>query len=290
MAKSLLGAGLKEKLSASLPVIQVPSFNNFYSSVRDSDTRCLNPGTVVEYSKILGMTVRDVVNRQQFAFVLGGDCSILIGVMSGLKQKGRYGLVAIDAHADFYQPERSRTGELADMDLAIVTGRGPRDLININGLCPYVTDEHVIHIGQRDKEEADRYGSQDIRQTAIKCFDLAIIREKGIDVIGAQVADHVRRMDVDGVWIHFDTDVLDDQLNPAVQYRLPGGLQYEEVETIFNSLLTTGIIAGVSVSIFNPLMDTKGTIAKEITASLSRIFTKRTIETAAEAGMLAEAD
>ncbi len=272
MAKSLLGAGLQAKLSASLPVIQVPSFNNFYSSVRDGDTRCLNPGTAIEYSKILGKTVRDVVDRRQFAFVLGGDCSILIGVMSGLKQGGRYGLVFMDAHADFYQPEKSTTGELSDMELAIVSGRGPKDLININGLCPYVADENIIHIGQRDHEEGERYGSNDIHETAIRCFDLAAIRERGIEPVIAETIEHVRSMNVDGIWIHYDTDVLDDQLNPAVQYRLPGGLTYEEVETFMSALLATGVVAGISVSIFNPLMDTKGTIGKEIASSLGRAF------------------
>jgi len=34
------------------------------------------------------------------------------------------------------------------MDLAISTGRGPDILTNIDGLKPYVQDEHVIHIGQ----------------------------------------------------------------------------------------------------------------------------------------------
>ncbi|CAN5501775.1 hypothetical protein BH23BAC1_BH23BAC1_25200 [soil metagenome] len=63
---------------------------------------------------------------------MGGDCSIHIGIMSALKEKGNYGLIFLDTHADFYAPEQSITGEVADMDLAIVTGRGPEILNNIN--------------------------------------------------------------------------------------------------------------------------------------------------------------
>lgn len=58
------------------------------------------------------------------------------------------GLIFLDANADFYEPEKSITGEVADMDLAIVTGRGPELLTNINDQRPYLRDENVIHIGQ----------------------------------------------------------------------------------------------------------------------------------------------
>jgi hypothetical protein len=51
-------------------------------------------------------------------------------------------------------------------------------------------------------------------------------------------------------------------------YRLPGGLHYDEVELLVRSLLATGKIVGISVSIFNPALDSDG----YITASLGRTF------------------
>lgn len=285
MAKALLGAGLKEKLHATTAPIVVPSFNNFYSNVRDSDTKCLNAGAIVEYSKILGATVDGVVGRHQFAMVLGGDCSILIGIMSGLRQRGRYGLVFLDAHADFYEPEKSPTGEVSDMDLAIVTGRGPRSLTDINGLCPYVNDHHVVHIGQRDGEESARFGSRNIRDSKIKNYDLHTIRTRGIDAVVQQTIEDVSKMEVEGIWVHFDTDVLDDRLNPAVQYRLPGGMTHREVESIISTLLHTGKVAGLSVSIFNPLLDTRGTVANEITNTIARAFADTAIPVSTELEM-----
>jgi len=160
------------------------------------------------------------------------------------------------------------------MDLAIVTGRGPELLTNINNRTPYVKDEHVVHIGQRDWEETQKYGSQDIRDTAITCFDLAFIRENGIQKTTAEILDHVKELPVDGYWIHFDTDVLDDEINPAVDYRLPGGLQFEEAEYCIGNLLKTGRIAGISVTIFNPALDATGDIAKNITRCIGRAFEK----------------
>jgi arginase len=67
--------------------------------------------------------------------------------------------------------------------------------------------------------------------------------------------------------------VLSDELNPAVDYRIPGGLEFEEAGQLIKSLLSTGRIAGMSVTIFNPLLDKAGNIAKNISDNLSKAFT-----------------
>src|SRR5687767_10662397 len=105
--KSLLAAGLQARLQVKLPVRHVNTLNEFYNDQRDPQTKCLNPELIRDFSLNLEETVRDVVNKGNFPVILGGDCSILIGIMSALKLKGTYGLIFVDAHADFYEPERS---------------------------------------------------------------------------------------------------------------------------------------------------------------------------------------
>ena len=272
LGKSLLASGLAENLKSTHPVIHVPTLNQLYKEKRDKDTNCLNTIAIRDFSLALSNTISATIDRDRFAFVLGGDCSILTGIMPALKAKGNYGLIFLDAHADFYQADKSVTGEVADMDLAIVTGRGPDLLTNINDLQPYVKDKNVIHIGQRDWEETKKYGSQDIRQTDIKCINLADIESKGIHTVVAEVIEYSNTIEVEGFWIHFDTDVLSDEINPAVDYRLPGGLQFRQAEHLIKSLLMTGKIAGITVTIFNPRLDRDGHISKNITTSLGRAF------------------
>lgn len=261
LSESLLHADLATKLQAT--VKHIPTLNAAYNTTRDTETNCLNAPLIRDFSIILGKAVSDA---KHFPLVLGGDCSILLGIMPALKAKGTYGLIFLDAHADFYEPEKSTTGEIADMDLAIITGRGPEILTNIHGMQPYVKDEHVVHIGQRDEEETKRYGSQDIRETAIKCFSLA-------DIADWNISKHIDTLKPDGFWVHFDTDVLSDDINPAVDYRLPGGLLFEQVEEIISSLLSTQNIVGMSVTIFNPKLDKDGSIAKGITTCIVNAFT-----------------
>lgn len=272
LSERLLASGLKEGIRSRYPVRHVQTCNELYAHARDHETNCLNAGQIREFSQLLSTVISDTENRRRLALVLGGDCSILLGIMLGLKTTGTYGLIFLDAHADFYEPEKSTTGEVADMDLAIVTGRGPEFLSDINGQHPYVRDENIIHVGQRDGDETKKYGSRDIRETSIKCFDFQEIDHMGIERTTIEVLQHAVRMDVNGIWIHFDTDVLSDELNPAVDYRLPGGLQFEQVEHLIKRLLLTGRIAGMSVTIFNPDLDATGSIARNISQCLSRAF------------------
>lgn len=272
LSESLLASGLAENLNSVDPVIHVPTLNILYNEKRDPETNCLNVIAIRDFSLTLGKAVSNTINKDRFAFVSGGDCSILLGIMPALKAKGTYGLIFFDAHADFYEPGKSVTGEVADMDLAIITGRGPEVLTNINNLQPYINGENVIHIGQRDWEETKKYGSQDIRETNIKCISLADIESRTINNIASEVLQHIHSIEVDGFWIHFDTDVLSDEINPAVDYRLPGGLRFDQAEYLIRTLLLTGKMTGISVTIFNPRLDHDGHISKSITESLGRMF------------------
>ncbi len=269
---SLISAGLLEKLNSPLPIKFLPTLNERYAEKRDSDTDCKNTTAIAEFSVQLGAEVLALKDKKHFPMVLGGDCSTIIGIMSGIAAHGKHGLIFLDAHADFYQPEKSITGEVADMDLAIVTGRGPAILTDIHHRRPYVTDENVIHIGQRDWSETKKYHSQDIKETSITCLDLETIKKLGMESIVQKSVAFIENADVDGFWIHFDTDVIADNLNPAVDYRLPGGLTFDQVKTLLKHSLATGRIEGVSVTIFNPTLDPDGTIAKNIVDCLANAF------------------
>jgi arginase len=272
LPKSLLNVGLSTKIKSAENIIDIQTLNDSYSSNRDRVTKCLNPIAIRDFSLSLMREIKNQIDKPTFPLVLGGDCSILIGIMAGLKTKGRYGLIFLDAHADFYEPEKSVTGEVADMDLAIVTGRGPDILTNISNLKPYVDDKSVIHIGQRDAEETRKYGSQDITITEIKSFDFDMIKSVGLEKIMPAIIEQIDKLNLDGIWIHFDTDLVCDEENPAVDYRLPGGLSFTQIEYILQQLIQTGKIIGMDVTIFNPTLDTDGKIAVKITDCLASAF------------------
>ena len=265
LPEALLAAGLRTGLQAESSGRIVP---RAYSSQRDERTLLLNGEGIKEFSFRLADQVSEVLRRDRFPVVLGGDCSILIGNLLALRRTARYGLFHIDGHADFYQPEAEPKGGVASMDLSIVTGRGPQVLTDIEGRKPLVHDEDVVQFGQRDAEEALQYGSQDIRATNIRVFDLSLIRRLGMARAAAQAIEILQRPVLAGFWLHLDVDVLDDAIMPAVDYRMPDGFSFVELRTLLRLALVSGRIAGMDVTIFNPSLDADGSIDRKLVTTL----------------------
>ena len=111
-----------------------------YSMHLDPVSNMRNTDAIASYAKKQAPILQDVISRKNFALVLGGDCSILIGNALALKKLGNYKLFFIDGHTDFMWPSLSSTHGVAGMDLAIVTGHGHEKLSNIDGCRPYFTE------------------------------------------------------------------------------------------------------------------------------------------------------
>jgi arginase len=274
LPKRLLSHDLKEKIDAIDLIMEVSTLNERYSRNR-ANHGLINENELKEFSMRTYQAIGGIIAHNKFPLVLGGDCSIIIGIMAALKAKGTYGLIFMDAHADFYLPEQSTTGEAADCDLAIVSGRGPDSVTNLFNLQPYVKDSHIFHIGQRDADEARRYGSQNIQDTLINCVDLERLTQNNTAEIIREVLNQANALRLDGWWIHFDTDVLSDDVNPAVDYRLPGGLSFEHAEYILKTFLQSINVTGLSVTIYNPSLDGDRKVSEGITNLLANALVQK---------------
>ena len=207
----------------------------------------------------------------EFPIVLGGDCSIVLGTALALHRRGRYGLLFIDGQADFFQPEADPHGEAASMDLAFVTGHGPRLLTEFEGRSPLIKPIDAVAFGFRDAEDQAEYGSQPLPRE-LRAFELPTVRQAGIFSAAQDAIAHLSRSDLDGFWIHVDADCLDDAVMPAVDFRLPGGLQPEELETVLRIALNSGRAVGLEVTIYNATLDTDGRAGKLLTDLLANVL------------------
>ncbi|MFH8496184.1 arginase family protein [Streptomyces coeruleorubidus] len=266
---ALLGAGLAEGLGAvRAERVEPPAYN----PERDPETGVLNPAGIAAYSTALADTVGGVLDDGRFPLVLGGDCSVLLGNLLALRRRGRHGLLFLDGHTDFYQPSAEPAGEVASMELALATGRGPRLLADLEGRGPLVRDEDVVALGFRDAEESAAYGMQPL-PSALHALELDTVRALGAGeaarrAVGLLTGDGAGG----GYWIHLDVDVLDDAVMPAVDYRLPDGLTWQELETVLRGALSGGGAVGLDVAIFNPRLDPGGAIAQRLSDCLVRAF------------------
>lgn len=263
---ALLAAGLADRMDARNAARIEPAP---YDQDRDPETLLLNAVAIADYSAELADALEPVLDAGEFPIVLGGDCSVLLGCLLSLRRREPHGLLFLDGHADFYQPEAEPNGEVASMELALATGRGPTVLSDLERLTPLVRDDDVVAFGRRDAAESEAAGSQRIEETGIRLVDLAAIRARGCAPLARESAAHLGRSDLPGFWMHLDVDVLGDDLMPAVDYRIPGGLSWSELIDTLATHIATGRALGLSVTIFNPDLDPSGDLAAELVDAIA---------------------
>jgi arginase len=243
--------GLAQRLSATHAGRIEPASRG---GQRDPQTTVLNGNEIAEYTYSLADAVGTLLDAGRFPVLLGGDCSIVLGSALALRRRGRYGLLFIDGQADFFQPEAEPHGEAASMDLAFVTGFGPKSLTHFDGGAPLIKPSDAVAFGYRDAKDQAEYGSQPL-PAELRAFDLPSIQRLGLEVAAESAILHLTRPDLNGFWLHVDADCLDDAIMPAVDFRIPGGLTADELRTTLTMALASGRVVGIEVTIYNPLLD-----------------------------------
>jgi arginase len=262
---ALLRYGLAERLQARRAArLQPPP----YEDEVDPETQTLNARAIADWSPKLADAVEEVLDRGEFPVILGGDCSIVLGSTLALRRRGRFGLLFIDGHADFYQPEAEPNGEAASMDLAFATGYGPALLANIEGRGPLVRKEDAVVFGFRDAEEQVEHGSQPLPDDLL-ALDLPAVRTMGVEAAAVAAVRHVTRADLEGFFIHLDADCLNDDVMPAVDYRLADGLTLEELKRTLEIAVGSGKAVGMEIAIYNPNLDEGGLAGRQLAQTIA---------------------
>jgi arginase len=240
-----------------------------YSMHLDKVSGVRNADAIARYAKQQAVLLEKVLSLPTFPVIIGGDCSILIGNALALKKAGRYGLFFLDGHTDFMEPALSATGGAAGMDLAIVTGYGHGKLSNIDSMAPYIPEDRVWCVGNREYDEAY---VKAIRDSRIHYFDLASVMRDGIAQCITGFLHMVEAQRLDGFWVHLDVDVLSDDLMPAVDSRQAGGLSYAALEAFLQSLLSHPKVIGIEITILDPDLDPTGQHTKPFVRHFCAVF------------------
>jgi arginase len=268
--RALREAGLVERLGARDrgdvgPVLRPEG--------RDSRTGVIALDALVEASNALAEGIRPLVDGDELPLVIGGDCTLLVGVAAGLRGAGvEPALWFADGHADYYDAAGSPTGEAADMDLAILHGDGPDQLADLGARRPLIAPERTVILGHRRPElgedvaiELDRVPPQ------VRRFDATRIRQLGPDRVAGEVIEATAAP----AWLHLDLDVLDAAALPAVTYPQAEGMGWTELEQLAAPLAASDRLLGVSVADFNPDLDPDRVYAARIVDMLERLLSPR---------------
>jgi arginase len=238
-----------------------------YADSTDSETKVRNARAVRDYSLTLAESIRQLLDGAFFPIVLGGDCSILLGSALALRRKGCFGLLFIDGHTDLLTPESSETGGAAGMDLALVTGAGPRLLTSIDSLTPYIRPMDVVLLGYRWPDPTSQ--SVALPVEPMTALPLEVIRRDGADYAAAKAVERFKHR---SFWLHVDVDVLNPVWMPAVDSPDPGGMNPDELLTIVRSAIQSPRCIGMELTIYDPTLDPGRHGARLIVDLLSKAF------------------
>jgi arginase len=205
----------------------------------------------------------------RFVVLLGGECSNLLGPALALKRRGRYGVVYLDGHSDFRTVDNSPyVGAAGGEALALVTGRGQKDLTDLEGRAPYTRDTDAVLLGIR----ADDEYVGDVEAAGIPVWPALKIAQNPIEAATAALK-HLERDELDGFWVHLDVDILDAEVMPAVDSPDPGGINHAQLRALLRPLLAAPKCVGIDVGIFDPDLDPDGFYAAELTDTLVAALT-----------------
>lgn len=236
---------------------------------RDPSTGVIAYADLVASSRALRTAVAATIERGERPLVLGGDCTLLLGAIAGARAAaGRVGLWFVDGHADFLDGSSSPTGEAADMELAMLTGDGPAELVALAGEVPAVDPADVVILGHRPAE-LDPGAELELRRLPQETARLSA--EEIVSAGPREVGERWERA-IAGrglAWLHLDLDALDESELPAVTYPQPRGLDWGSFVELVRPLLASAALVGLSVADFNPDLDPDGAHAQRVVEALA---------------------
>jgi arginase len=238
---------------------------------RDAGSGIIAYGSLASMIHGVRTSVSYALQEGRFPLVIGGDCPVLLGCLAASHPTG---LLFVDGHEDAYPAHQSPTGEAADMELGFALGLEVPDLIReAIGSVPLIDPSQVCMLGPRDKRVLKKTNTRSLDDGRIEFYDDNALRKGNIEAVAGRAVRHLTPK-VKRLWLHVDLDVLSTRSLPAVDYRQPGGLSWSQLERLTSAILSSsGNVAGMNVTIYNPDMDPDKRFARRIVRYLQTVLT-----------------
>jgi arginase len=234
-------------------------------AVEDANARFLPE--ILDACAELAALVGDVVSRGGLPLVLGGDHSVALGTLAGLRAAAGEpgGVIWIDAHGDLNTPRTSPSGNVHGMPLAAALGLAGAGFEHAGLTLPAVEPHRVVLVGVRSLDPAERAL---IRETGIRAITMTEIDRIGIERAAQEAID--RASGAGFVHVSLDLDALDPEVAPGVGTPVKGGLTYREAHLACEDIAESGVVGSLELVEVNPILDRENAsaaIAVELAAS-----------------------
>lgn len=211
---------------------------------------------IARAAAILARKIERIMGLGHFPLVLGGDHSIAVGTVSGIRayaqrQDQRVGLLWIDAHGDINTPETSPSGNIHGMPLAALLGFGAGELTGVAGPPPKVDPANVALVGIRSLDAGEK---KRLKETGVQVHTMSDIDRHGVHRVMQKALARVTD-GTDYVHVSFDLDAVDPSVAPGVGTPVKGGLDYREAHLIMEVIADAGVMTSLEMVEVNPILD-----------------------------------
>ena len=220
-------------------------------------------------SRVAGR-VEAAAREEAIPLVLGGDCTITLGVLAGLiKGAPNLGLMYFDGDLDLNTPDTTPSGIFDGMVMAHLTGKGVDALARSGPRYPLMAEEDIALFGYNaEAGSIDPVELELLGQGGMLKYPVSGIRGRaGEAALGA-----LRELEdrADSILVHFDVDVIDFADFPAADVPHSKGLSFDEAISALAVFMGSRKFAGLVITEFNVQRDPGGSLARRLVEALVR--------------------
>jgi len=227
---------------------------------------------VVDGNERLGKEVENTLNHGKMSFVIGGDHSLGLGSLAGVKAsyKDDFAVIWIDAHADMNVTESSPSGNIHGMPLGASAGLGDDILVSIYAVGQKVKPENIYILGLRSVDEGEEII---IKENGVNIWRMTDIRQRGMSTVISELLLKLEKSGIKRIHLSYDIDSLDKKLVPGTGTPVEDGLLIEESKELVSAIIRTGHVGSIDFVEFNPVID-KDNITLNSCLSMLETFTE----------------
>ena len=216
---------------------------------------------VVKVARQVADAVASAVERELIPIVLGGDCTITLGVVAGLlRHQPDLGLIYFDGDADLTTPETTRSGIFDSMGVAHLIGAGDPDLAHIGPRFPLLEQDRIILFGFHPYEiEPDE--SRVLASSPMAKYPVTSMDGRPVELAAqarARLEDRTR-----AIAVHFDVDVMDSAEIPLADWPHYDALSFGDAMRCLSVFVGSPKLAALVVTEINPDHDPDGLLVRQ---------------------------
>jgi arginase len=230
-----------------------------------------NLDLVVEVARQTAERIDLVAASGRVPLVLGGDCSLSLGVLAGLVRHHQHlGLLYFDGDVDLETPETTPSGIFDGMVLSHVLGRGAPALAGVGPRRPLLSEEDVVVFGYDVRSGfTDPPELEALARSRMSKYPVARVRENPAGAAGEALRHLQRRSEA--FLLHFDVDVMDF---PAAELPHPNGLDVDSAFAAFRVFAAAPECAGIVITELNVDNDPDGAHVESLVHRIVEAFGK----------------